>query len=119
MNCSQCGTNLLQDANFCHRCGTPIEKTEIVDAEDVETGASWSSQISKLKDASLIWNSGDIRTRVRLFAHNLDSTDEEKESATHSVEDVVRLIGNGPSSVEKIEYDESGDLISHIFTAWR
>ena len=111
MKCSRCGIDLLADSNFCHSCGMPIKtEVDVVDSDSVE-------RVFKAKDATtLIWQSG--KSGVKIIAPGKSASDEEEDHNVHSFEDLVRWIGDKPSSVEEVEYDPS-EVIFHIFTAWR
>jgi len=113
MECSQCGTNLLADSNFCHKCGTPVKaEADVGDGAPVE-------RVFKAKDATtLIWRSGESGVKIKLAASDLSASGDEEEYNVHSIEDLVRLIRDKPSSVEEPEYDPS-EVLFHIFTAWR
>ncbi len=111
MKCSRCGIDLLEAANFCHSCGIPL-KTE-VDAVDSDSAA----RVFKAKDATtLIWQSG--KSGVEIIAPGKSASGEEEDHMVHSIEDLVDLIRDKPSSVDEAGY-VSGDVIFYIFTAWR
>ena len=113
MKCSRCGIDLLEASNFCHICGTPV-KTE-VDVADSVSG----ERVFKAKDAvTLVWLAIESGAKIKLAASDLRPSGEEEEQKAHSIEDLVRLILDKPSSVEEVEYDPN-EVIFHIFTAWR
>ena len=114
MNCSRCGIDLLETANFCHGCGAPVKT-----GAEPGTGVP-GERLFKAKDAkTLIWRLGESGVKIKLAASDLSASGDETEYSVHSIEDLVRLIRDQPGSVEEVEHDYSDEVLFHIFTAWR
>ena len=60
-------------------------------------------------------NEREAEAKFKLVASNLSAFGEHE---TYKLEEIVKLLTENPDSVRKIEYNDAGDLIFHIFTAW-
>ena len=89
---------------------TPV-KTE-VDVADSVSG----ERVFKAKDATtLVWQPGKRGAKIKLAASDLSASHDEDEHKVDSIEDLVQLVRDRPSSVE----DVSNEVVFYIFTAWR
>jgi uncharacterized membrane protein YvbJ len=113
MKCTQCGTDLLAESNFCHKCGTSL-KSDVDVASPV-----LAERVFDAKDATtFIWQSGESGIKLKLAASNLSASREEEEHTVYSIEELVRHIRGKPNKTKEAGYDPN-EIIFHIFTAWR
>jgi hypothetical protein len=117
MECSQCGTSLLADSSFCHKCGAPVQA-----GTDVGDSAPGQRVFMADDATTLVWQSGESSVKIKLAASDLSTADDgEQEHTVYSIEDLVRLLRENANvaEAEDAEFDPTNEVIFHIFTAWR